>query len=184
MQLQLPFSEASWKFYYVYLMPFGQSISPALPLDDVYWTSYWICCAWERTPWAFSPGLDHLCLEQREAIYHVIARFEGKASQWLNTLLLLSWSTSSKWPWGYYRRQKKQLCIFTKCLLILLSYQGPVDLTLKYCVRRKTESIDKRFCFDIETNERWVVMLGLYGVTVYHHQFGWVLYFLLLFLVA
>ncbi|EPY77085.1 hypothetical protein CB1_001323001 [Camelus ferus] len=32
--------------------------------------------------------------------------------------------------------------------------QGPLDLTLKYCVRRKTESIDKRFCFDIETNER------------------------------
>ncbi|XDA90440.1 hypothetical protein R6Z07F_020037 [Ovis aries] len=31
---------------------------------------------------------------------------------------------------------------------------GPLDLTLKYCVRRKTESIDKRFCFDIETNER------------------------------
>ncbi|KAL0588992.1 LINE-1 retrotransposable element ORF1 protein [Plecturocebus cupreus] len=30
---------------------------------------------------------------------------------------------------------------------------GPLDLTLKYCVRRKTESIDKRFCFDIETNE-------------------------------
>lgn len=37
---------------------------------------------------------------------------------------------------------------------MFLSYQGPVDLTLKYCVRRKTESIDKRFCFDIETNER------------------------------
>nr|XP_020017068.1 oligophrenin-1 isoform X1 [Castor canadensis] len=33
-------------------------------------------------------------------------------------------------------------------------FSGPLDLTLKYCVRRKTESIDKRFCFDIETNER------------------------------
>uniref|UniRef100_A0A8D0G0R9 Oligophrenin-1 n=1 Tax=Sphenodon punctatus TaxID=8508 RepID=A0A8D0G0R9_SPHPU len=32
--------------------------------------------------------------------------------------------------------------------------QGTVDLTLKYCVRRKTDSIDKRFCFDIETVER------------------------------
>ncbi|XP_038272260.1 oligophrenin-1 isoform X1 [Dermochelys coriacea] len=32
--------------------------------------------------------------------------------------------------------------------------QGTSDLTLKYCVRRKTDSIDKRFCFDIETNER------------------------------
>uniref|UniRef100_A0A8C0L5S9 Oligophrenin 1 n=1 Tax=Canis lupus dingo TaxID=286419 RepID=A0A8C0L5S9_CANLU len=35
-----------------------------------------------------------------------------------------------------------------------LAPTGPLDLTLKYCVRRKTESIDKRFCFDIETNER------------------------------
>lgn len=32
--------------------------------------------------------------------------------------------------------------------------QGTLDLTLKSCVRRKTDSIDKRFCFDIETNER------------------------------
>ncbi|KAM9127737.1 oligophrenin-1 isoform 1-T1 [Pangshura tecta] len=32
--------------------------------------------------------------------------------------------------------------------------QGTSDLTLKSCVRRKTDSIDKRFCFDIETNER------------------------------
>uniref|UniRef100_A0A8C0J540 Oligophrenin 1 n=1 Tax=Chelonoidis abingdonii TaxID=106734 RepID=A0A8C0J540_CHEAB len=31
--------------------------------------------------------------------------------------------------------------------------QGTSDLTLKSCVRRKTDSIDKRFCFDIETNE-------------------------------
>uniref|UniRef100_A0A671X0V7 Oligophrenin 1 n=1 Tax=Sparus aurata TaxID=8175 RepID=A0A671X0V7_SPAAU len=28
------------------------------------------------------------------------------------------------------------------------------QLTLKSCIRRKTESIDKRFCFDVETNER------------------------------
>ncbi|XP_029463145.1 oligophrenin-1 [Rhinatrema bivittatum] len=32
--------------------------------------------------------------------------------------------------------------------------QGTLDLTLKSCIRRKTDSIDKRFCFDIETNER------------------------------
>ncbi|KAM6970341.1 oligophrenin-1 [Aplochiton taeniatus] len=32
--------------------------------------------------------------------------------------------------------------------------QGPTELTLKSCIRRKTESIDKRFCFDINTNER------------------------------
>ncbi|KAJ7310371.1 hypothetical protein JRQ81_007282 [Phrynocephalus forsythii] len=32
--------------------------------------------------------------------------------------------------------------------------QGTAHLTLKSCVRRKTDSIDKRFCFDIETIER------------------------------
>lgn len=34
--------------------------------------------------------------------------------------------------------------------------QGPMQLTLKFCVRRKTDSIDKRFCFDVETIERLV----------------------------
>lgn len=33
-------------------------------------------------------------------------------------------------------------------------FQAPTVLTLKSCVRRKTESIDKRFCFDVETAER------------------------------
>lgn len=37
-----------------------------------------------------------------------------------------------------------------------LSPQGPTMLTLKSCIRRKTESIDKRFCFDVETSERLV----------------------------
>lgn len=32
--------------------------------------------------------------------------------------------------------------------------QTTAQLTLKTCVRRKTDSTDKRFCFDIETNER------------------------------
>ncbi|XP_061595944.1 oligophrenin-1-like isoform X2 [Cololabis saira] len=32
--------------------------------------------------------------------------------------------------------------------------QCPTQLTLKSCIRRKTESIDKRFCFDVETVER------------------------------
>lgn len=34
--------------------------------------------------------------------------------------------------------------------------KGPTQLTLKSCIRRKTESIDKRFCFDVETIERLV----------------------------
>uniref|UniRef100_A0A672QE85 Oligophrenin 1 n=1 Tax=Sinocyclocheilus grahami TaxID=75366 RepID=A0A672QE85_SINGR len=32
--------------------------------------------------------------------------------------------------------------------------QTTAQLTLKSCIRRKTDSTDKRFCFDIETNER------------------------------
>lgn len=38
--------------------------------------------------------------------------------------------------------------------------QGPMHLTLKSCVRRKSDSIDKRFCFDVETSERWVQTRG------------------------
>ncbi|KAF5891776.1 oligophrenin-1 isoform X1, partial [Clarias magur] len=37
--------------------------------------------------------------------------------------------------------------------------QAPVELTLKSCIRRKSDSIDKRFCFDIETQERPLVTL-------------------------
>ncbi|XP_064134470.1 oligophrenin-1 isoform X2 [Loxodonta africana] len=69
--------------------------------------------------------------------------------------------TQEKWALGiswmkYYCQYEKE----TKTLTMIPmeqkpgAKQGPLDLTLKYCVRRKTESIDKRFCFDIETNER------------------------------
>uniref|UniRef100_A0ABI7X512 Oligophrenin 1 n=1 Tax=Felis catus TaxID=9685 RepID=A0ABI7X512_FELCA len=69
--------------------------------------------------------------------------------------------TQEKWALGiswvkYYCQYEKE----TKTLTMTPTEQkpgakqGPLDLTLKYCVRRKTESIDKRFCFDIETNER------------------------------
>ncbi|KAM9577350.1 oligophrenin-1 isoform 2-T2 [Trichechus inunguis] len=69
--------------------------------------------------------------------------------------------TQEKWALGiswmkYYCQYEKE----TKTLTMMPmeqkpgAKQGPLDFTLKYCVRRKTESIDKRFCFDIETNER------------------------------
>eukprot|EP00069_Balaena_mysticetus_P021341 bmy_13637T0 len=70
--------------------------------------------------------------------------------------------TQEKWALGiswvkYYCQYEKE----TKTLTMTpmeqkpgAKQQGPLDLTLKYCVRRKTESIDKRFCFDIEANER------------------------------
>uniref|UniRef100_A0A8C5Q5W0 Oligophrenin-1 n=1 Tax=Leptobrachium leishanense TaxID=445787 RepID=A0A8C5Q5W0_9ANUR len=34
------------------------------------------------------------------------------------------------------------------------SKQATQELTLKSCIRRKSDSIDKRFCFDVETSER------------------------------
>ncbi|XP_067294688.1 oligophrenin-1 [Pseudorasbora parva] len=37
--------------------------------------------------------------------------------------------------------------------------QTTAQLTLKSCVRRKTDSTDKRFCFDIETNEKFSPIL-------------------------
>uniref|UniRef100_A0A8C2G5R8 Oligophrenin 1 n=1 Tax=Cyprinus carpio TaxID=7962 RepID=A0A8C2G5R8_CYPCA len=39
--------------------------------------------------------------------------------------------------------------------------QTTAHLTLKSCVRRKTDSTDKRFCFDIETNESPVLLQAI-----------------------
>ncbi|XP_037677093.1 oligophrenin-1 isoform X3 [Choloepus didactylus] len=56
----------------------------------------------------------------------------------------------------YYCQYEKETKTLTMTLMEQKpgAKQGPLELTLKYCVRRKTESINKRFCFDIETNER------------------------------
>uniref|UniRef100_A0A673V9J1 Oligophrenin 1 n=1 Tax=Suricata suricatta TaxID=37032 RepID=A0A673V9J1_SURSU len=69
--------------------------------------------------------------------------------------------TQEKWALGiswvkYYCQYAKETKTLTMTPMEQKpgAKQGPLDLTLKYCVRRKTESIDKRFCFDIETNER------------------------------
>ncbi|KAM7046153.1 oligophrenin-1 isoform 1-T1 [Molossus nigricans] len=69
--------------------------------------------------------------------------------------------TQEKWALGiswvkYYCQYEKETRTLTMTPMEQKpgAKQGPLDLTLKYCVRRKTESIDKRFCFDIETNER------------------------------
>ncbi|XP_069603453.1 oligophrenin-1 isoform X11 [Ranitomeya imitator] len=56
----------------------------------------------------------------------------------------------------YYCRYEKE----GKILSMMAAEQKPgsrqvsQELTLKSCTRRKSESIDKRFCFDVETNER------------------------------
>lgn len=69
--------------------------------------------------------------------------------------------TQEKWALGiswvkYYCQYEKETRTLTMTPMEQKpgAKQGTMDLTLKYCVRRKTESIDKRFCFDIETNER------------------------------
>ncbi|XP_063101607.1 oligophrenin-1 isoform X2 [Cavia porcellus] len=69
--------------------------------------------------------------------------------------------TQEKWALGiswvkYYCQYEKETKTLTMTPMEQKpgAKQVPLDLTLKYCVRRKTESIDKRFCFDIETNER------------------------------
>uniref|UniRef100_A0A2D4GQK7 PH domain-containing protein n=1 Tax=Micrurus corallinus TaxID=54390 RepID=A0A2D4GQK7_MICCO len=70
--------------------------------------------------------------------------------------------SQEKWALGiswvkYYCQYEKE----TKMLRMTPTEQKPgakqgttVHLILKSCVRRKTDSIDKRFCFDIETVER------------------------------
>ncbi|XP_023818174.1 oligophrenin-1 [Oryzias latipes] len=52
-----------------------------------------------------------------------------------------------------YIKEKKHL-IMVPCEQRPSVKQSPTILTLKSCIRRKTESIDKRFCFDVETVER------------------------------
>lgn len=65
------------------------------------------------------------------------------------------WALGMTWV-KYYCKYMKD----SKVLLLLpteqrpATKQVPVELNVKSCIRRKAESIDKRFCFDIETQER------------------------------
>uniref|UniRef100_A0A1A7WV65 Oligophrenin 1 n=1 Tax=Iconisemion striatum TaxID=60296 RepID=A0A1A7WV65_9TELE len=52
-----------------------------------------------------------------------------------------------------YHKEGKQL-MMVSCEQKPNTKQAPTLLTLKSCFRRRTESIDKRFCFDVETVER------------------------------
>lgn len=65
------------------------------------------------------------------------------------------WALGVSWV-KYYCRYRKEgrLLVMVPCEQKQTTKQGPTQLTLKSCIRRKTESIDKRFCFDVETNER------------------------------
>ncbi|XP_060942357.1 oligophrenin-1-like [Limanda limanda] len=65
------------------------------------------------------------------------------------------WALGMTWVKYYckYHKEGRQL-VMAPCEQKPTTKQGPTQLTLKSCIRRKTESIDKRFCFDVETNER------------------------------
>lgn len=59
------------------------------------------------------------------------------------------------WVKYYCKYQKEgRVLVMVPCEQKTTTKQGPIQLTLKSCIRRKTESIDKRFCFDVETIER------------------------------
>lgn len=65
------------------------------------------------------------------------------------------WALGMTWVKYYCKYHKKGRQLFmVPCEQRPTTKQGPTQLTLKSCIRRKTESIDKRFCFDVETNER------------------------------
>ncbi|KAK2828446.1 hypothetical protein Q5P01_019480 [Channa striata] len=65
------------------------------------------------------------------------------------------WALGMTWVKYYckYHKEGRRL-VMVPCEQKPTTKQGPTQLTLKSCIRRKTESIDKRFCFDVETNER------------------------------
>ncbi|KAM6911232.1 oligophrenin-1 [Lycodopsis pacificus] len=65
------------------------------------------------------------------------------------------WALGMSWVKYYckYRKEGRQL-VMVPCEQKPITKQGTTQLTLKSCIRRKTESIDKRFCFDVETHER------------------------------
>ncbi|CAJ1064236.1 LOW QUALITY PROTEIN: oligophrenin-1-like [Xyrichtys novacula] len=65
------------------------------------------------------------------------------------------WALGMTWVKYYCKYHKEgRLLFMVPCEQKPTTKQGPTQLTLKSCIRRKTESIDKRFCFDVETNER------------------------------
>ncbi|XP_069468619.1 oligophrenin-1 [Ambystoma mexicanum] len=65
------------------------------------------------------------------------------------------WALGMSWM-KYYCRYQKEARTLTMTPLEPKpgAKQGTSDFTLKSCIRRKSDSIDKRFCFDIEVNEK------------------------------
>uniref|UniRef100_A0A665UU68 Oligophrenin 1 n=1 Tax=Echeneis naucrates TaxID=173247 RepID=A0A665UU68_ECHNA len=64
------------------------------------------------------------------------------------------WALGVSWVKYYCKYHKEgRLLVMTPCEQRPTTKQGPAQLTLKSCIRRKSDSIDKRFCFDVETVE-------------------------------
>ncbi|XP_076843650.1 oligophrenin-1 [Brachyhypopomus gauderio] len=70
------------------------------------------------------------------------------------------WALGVTWVKYYCKYIKdKKLLVMVPTEQKPATKQPPLELTLKSCIRRKTDSIDKRFCFDIESQERATVTL-------------------------
>lgn len=65
------------------------------------------------------------------------------------------WALGNTWVKYYckYHKESRQL-LMIPCDQKTTVKQPNGSLTLKTCIRRKSDSIDKRFCFDVETVER------------------------------
>ncbi|XP_034034637.1 oligophrenin-1-like [Thalassophryne amazonica] len=65
------------------------------------------------------------------------------------------WALGMTWVKYYCKYDKEDhILVMIPCEQKPTTKQGPTQVTLNSCIRRKTESIDKRFCFDVETIER------------------------------
>uniref|UniRef100_A0A8C3AH86 Oligophrenin 1 n=1 Tax=Cyclopterus lumpus TaxID=8103 RepID=A0A8C3AH86_CYCLU len=64
------------------------------------------------------------------------------------------WALGVSWVKYYCSYKEGRRLVMVPCEQKPTTKQGTTQLTLISCIRRKTESIDKRFCFDVETNER------------------------------
>ncbi|XP_030217058.1 oligophrenin-1 isoform X1 [Gadus morhua] len=65
------------------------------------------------------------------------------------------WALGMTWVKYYCKFHKDNRTLkMVPCEQKTTTKQGAAELTLRSCIRRKSESIDKRFCFDVETSER------------------------------
>uniref|UniRef100_A0A8C5E918 Rho-GAP domain-containing protein n=1 Tax=Gouania willdenowi TaxID=441366 RepID=A0A8C5E918_GOUWI len=71
------------------------------------------------------------------------------------------WALGMSWVKYYCKYHKEdKVLVMIPCEQKTTTKQGLMQLTLITCHRRKTDSIDKRFCFDVETIERLALSEG------------------------